>query len=68
MFLENGTYSILPINLVHSDIVTSWTAPMRYEPSNTIVIDGSSEYVQYLYNNKKRTSNDARNSSYNACI
>ena len=61
MFLENGTYSILPINLVHSDIVTSWTAPMRYEPPNTIVIDGSSEYVQYLYNNKKRTSNDARN-------
>ena len=61
MFLENGTYSILPINLVHSDIVTSWTAPMRYEPPNTIVVDDSSEYVQYLYNNKKRTSNDARN-------
>ena len=54
MFLENGTYSILPINLVHSDIVTSWTAPMRYEPPNTIVVDDSSEYVQYLYNNKKK--------------
>jgi hypothetical protein len=35
-------------------MVTSWTAPMRYEPPNTFVIDDSSEYVQYLYNNEKK--------------
>jgi hypothetical protein len=43
----------LPIELVHSDVVTTDDAPMTYEPPNTVIVDDSSEFVQFLYNDRK---------------
>ena len=49
----------LPIKLVHSDVVTTDEAPMTYEPQNTVIVDDSSEFVQFLYNEKDlRTSHE----------
>jgi hypothetical protein len=44
---------IAPIKLVHNDIETIYVVPVRYEPPNTVVIDDSSDAVQYLYDNMK---------------
>ena len=44
-------YSILLIDLVHSDQVTKCESCMIYEPPSTVIIDDSDEYIQYLYNN-----------------
>ena len=46
-------YIPLPIKLVHSDIVTTNDAPMSYEPPNTVIVDDSSEFDQFLYNDRK---------------
>jgi hypothetical protein len=46
-------YAILPIKLVHRENVTDGAHYMMYEAPNTIIIDDSNEYVQYLYNNKE---------------
>ena len=48
----------LPIKLVHSDIVSTDDTPMNYEPPNTVIVDDSSEFVQFLYNDRR----DLRNS------
>jgi hypothetical protein len=45
--------AILPINLVHRDKVTDGAQHMMYEAPNTIIIDDSNEFVQYLYNEKE---------------
>jgi hypothetical protein len=39
--------------LVHNDIETIYVVPVRYEPPNAVVIDDSSDAVQYLYENMK---------------
>jgi hypothetical protein len=44
---------IPPIKLVHNDIETIYVVPVRYKPPNTVVIDDSSDAVQYLYENMK---------------
>ena len=46
-------YIPLPIKLVHSDIVSTDDAPMNYEPPNTVIVNDSSEFVQFLYNDRK---------------
>jgi hypothetical protein len=53
-------YIPLPIKLVHSDIVTSNETPMTYEPPDTVIVDDSCEFVQFLYNDRKdlRTSHE----------
>jgi hypothetical protein len=43
----------LPIKLVHSDIVSTDDTPMNYEPPNTVIVDDSNEFVQFLYNDGK---------------
>jgi hypothetical protein len=43
----------LPIKLVHSDIVSTDDTPMNYEPPNTVIVDDSNEFVQFLYNDRK---------------
>jgi hypothetical protein len=39
-----------PIKLVHSDIVSTDDTPMSLR---TVIVDDSSEFVQFLYNYKK---------------
>jgi hypothetical protein len=53
-------YIPLQIKVVHSDIITTDDTPMRYEPSNTVIVDDSNEFVQFLYNDTKdlRTSHE----------
>jgi hypothetical protein len=45
--------AILPINLVHRDKVTDGPHYMMYEVPNTVIIDDSNEFEQYLYNDKE---------------
>ena len=45
--------AILPIKLVHREKVAHGALYMTYESPNTIIIDDSNEFVQYLYNNKE---------------
>jgi hypothetical protein len=42
-------YIPLPIKLVHSDIVTTDDAPLSYAYPNTVIVDVSREFVQYMY-------------------
>jgi hypothetical protein len=53
-------YIPLPIKLVHSDIISTDDAPMTYESPNTVIADDSSEFVQFLYKDRKnlRTSHE----------
>jgi hypothetical protein len=44
--------AILPIKLVHKEKVTAGAHYMMYEAPNTVNIDDSNEFVQYLYNDK----------------
>ncbi len=46
-------YIPLPIKLVHSDMISTDDAPMSYEPPNTVVVDDFSEFLQFLYNDRK---------------
>jgi hypothetical protein len=46
-------YIPLPIKLIHGDIVTTDDATMNYEPPNTVIVNDSSEFVQFLYNDRK---------------
>ncbi len=43
-------YIPLPIKLIHSDIVTNDEARMSYAYPNTVIVDDSTEFVQYMYN------------------
>ena len=45
--------AILPIKLVHKEKVAHGDLYMTYEAPNTIIIDDSNEFVQYLYNDKE---------------
>ena len=56
----NMDYIPLPIKLVHSDVVITDDTPMNYKPPNTVIVDDSSEFVQFLYNDRKdlRTSHE----------
>jgi hypothetical protein len=45
--------AILPIKLVHKEKVDHGDLYMMYEAPNTIIIDDSNEFVQYLYNDKE---------------
>ena len=45
--------AILPIKLVHKEKIAHGALYMMYEAPNTIIIDDSNEYVQYLYNDKE---------------
>jgi hypothetical protein len=45
--------AILPIKLVHKEKVAHGDLYMMYEAPNTIIIDDSNEFVQYLYNDKE---------------
>jgi hypothetical protein len=42
-------YIPLPIKLVDGDIVTTDATPMTYELPNTVIVNDSSEFVQFLY-------------------
>jgi hypothetical protein len=42
--------AILPIKLVHKEKIAHGALYMMYEAPNTIIIDDSNEFVQYLYN------------------
>lgn len=44
---------VLPVRLIHSNQVSSLGLDMRYEPPNTFIIDDTSEYVQYIFDNTK---------------
>jgi hypothetical protein len=45
--------AILPIKLVHKEKVAHRALYMMYKAPNTIVIDDSNEFVQYLYDDKE---------------
>jgi hypothetical protein len=53
-------YIPLPIKLVRSDILSTEHAPMTYGPPNTVIVNDSSEFVHFLYNDRKdlRTSHE----------
>jgi hypothetical protein len=45
--------AIVPIKLVHKENVAHGDLYMMYEAPNTVIIDDSNEFVQYLYNDKE---------------
>jgi hypothetical protein len=45
--------AILPIKLVHKEKAAHGALYMMYEAPNTIIIDDSNEFVQYLYNDNE---------------
>lgn len=46
-------YIPLPIKLVHSDIISTDDVTMNYEAPNTVIVNDSSEFVQFLYSDRK---------------
>jgi hypothetical protein len=49
---KSNLEAILLIKLVHKEKVADSALYIMYEAPNTVIIDDSNEFVQYLYDNK----------------